>query len=235
MVIMEDKIKQNFERRQFTKLRALHDMENNRLLQMKYEYSRLPEGEILIPYKNAHATYYIYDVGIQKSVKRSEPVVDKLMRKRVLKRAITIQEAWCRSLEDAEKGFRRRLKSMEKSGAGKTLIRILELPESDMFVMEPREYEWKSENHHRNSYRPELFINGNRYYPDFMILLPDGSILIWEHFGMMDDIDYASRAWRKIENYRRAGYVQHTNLICTYESDIENGKVIDEIIRRFIL
>lgn len=140
-----------------------------------------------------------------------------------------------------------------------------------MFVMEPREYEWKSENHHRNSYRPELlkyqtskcvmvrsksekiiadkleqygipyryeaelFINGNRYYPDFMILLPDGSILIWEHFGMMDDIDYASRAWRKIENYRRAGYVQHTNLICTYESDIENGKVIDEIIRRFIL
>ena len=132
---MEDKIKQNFERRQFTKLRALHDMENNRLLQMKYEYSRLPEGEILIPYR----------------------------------------------------------------------------------------------------YEAELFINGNRYYPDFMILLPDGSILIWEHFGMMDDIDYASRAWRKIENYRRAGYVQHTNLICTYESDIENGKVIDEIIRRFIL
>ena len=271
MGIMEDKIRQTFERRQFAKLRTLHDAENNRLLQMKHEYSRLPDGEILIPYKNAHATYYIYENGIQKSVKRSEPVVDKLMRKRVLKRAITMQEAWCRSLGDAEKSFRRRLKSMEKSGAGKTLIRILELPESDMFVMEPREYEWKSENHHRNGYRPELLkyqtskgvmvrsksekiiadklelygipyryeaeliINGNRYYPDFMILLPDGRILIWEHFGMMDDIDYASRAWRKIENYRRAGYVQHTNLICTYESDIENGKVIDEIIRRFVL
>ena len=105
MGIMEDKIRQTFERRQFAKLRTLHDAENNRLLQMKHEYSRLP----------------------------------------------------------------------------------------------------------------------------------DGRILIWEHFGMMDDIDYASRAWRKIENYRRAGYVQHTNLICTYESDIENDKVIDGIIRRFVL
>jgi hypothetical protein len=268
---MGDKIEQTFESRHFIKLQALYEAEKNRLNQMKHEYSQLPDGEILIPYKNAHATYYVYKNGVQKSVKRDEPVVNKLMRKRVLKRTIMVQEVWCKSLNQAEKNIRRRLKSMRKKGAEQTVARILAMPESDMFIMEPGEYKWRTENNCQNPYRreqlkyrtsmgvmvrsksekiiadkleyydipyryeAELVINGNRYYPDFMVLLPDGRILIWEHFGLMDDIDYSNKAWQKIENYRIAGYVQHTNLICTYESDIENDKIIDEIIKRFIL
>ena len=52
---------------------------------------------------------------------------------------------------------------------------------------------------------------------------------------MMEDSEYFMRAYRKIEAYRRIGHVQHSNLICTYESDIADGSKLDEIIERFIL
>ena len=68
-------------------------------------------------------------------------------------------------------------------------------------------------------YEAKLAINGKVYYPDFMILCDDGRILIWEHFGLMDKEEYFISACRKLEQYRRAGYVQHSNLICTYEED----------------
>ena len=51
----------------------------------------------------------------------------------------------------------------------------------------------------------------------------------------MDNSDYFFRACRKIEYYRRAGLTQHTNLICTYEEDVEDGAILDGIIERFEL
>ena len=60
-------------------------------------------------------------------------------------------------------------------------------------------------------------------------------MVIWEHFGLMNDPDYRKRALEKIELYRKAGYVQHKNLICTWEEDIASADDIDNIIRRFIL
>lgn len=40
-----------------------------------------------------------------------------------------------------------------------------------------------------------------------MILCDDGRILIWEHFGLMDKEEYFISACRKLEQYRKAGYV----------------------------
>lgn len=37
------------------------------------------------------------------------------------------------------------------------------------------------------------------------------------------------------EQYRRAGYVQHSNLICTYEEDLRSGAVLEEILLRYEL
>ena len=84
-------------------------------------------------------------------------------------------------------------------------------------------------------YEAKLAINGKVYYPDFMILCDDGRILIWEHFGLMDKEEYFISACRKLEQYRRAGYVQHSNLICTYEEDLRSGAVLEEILLRYEL
>ena len=84
-------------------------------------------------------------------------------------------------------------------------------------------------------YEPQMTIEGKAYYPDFMIRRWDGGVLIWEHLGLMDQEDYYQNTCRKLEKYRRAGFVQHTNVLCTYEEDIESEEILDRIIERHIL
>lgn len=84
-------------------------------------------------------------------------------------------------------------------------------------------------------YEPQMVINGYMYYPDFVIRKSTGKIIIWEHFGMMENEEYRSAALRKIENYNKAGFRQHTDFICTYEEDIMRPSILDEIIERFLL
>ena len=78
---------------------------------------------------------------------------------------------------------------------------------------------------------------GNKFsrkiYPDFMILHPKTrEIIIWEHFGMMDNSDYSRSALLKINNYINNGYIPGINLICTFESlDVNwNGVAINKLI-----
>ncbi len=84
-------------------------------------------------------------------------------------------------------------------------------------------------------YEPKVVIDGKVYYPDFMILCPEGDVIIWEHLGLMDDENYRMKAFVKINAYRKMGYVQHRNLVCTWEEDVEDTAAIDEIISKFIL
>jgi len=72
-------------------------------------------------------------------------------------------------------------------------------------------------------------------YPDFVIRKENGELVVWEHFGLMDKNDYMLDAMKKIVKYRSAGFVQHKNLICTWEEDLESLEMIDEIIDRFII
>ena len=34
-------------------------------------------------------------------------------------------------------------------------------------------------------YEAKLLIDGKAYYPDFMILCEDDTLILWEHFGLM--------------------------------------------------
>lgn len=71
-----------------------------------------------------------------------------------------------------------------------------------------------------------------RVYPDFTIYLPDGSVIIWEHEGMMDSEEYQKRNLKKMMLYFRNGYYIPKNLIITMES---SGKPLDtDAIRRII-
>lgn len=83
-------------------------------------------------------------------------------------------------------------------------------------------------------YEKELYINGRHLFPDFTIRKRDESIVIWEHFGLMDNPEYSERAIEKIQLYRQAGFVQCQNLICTYEEDIASVIAIDNIIKKFV-
>ena len=79
---------------------------------------------------------------------------------------------------------------------------------------------------HTLPYKPEhplqLKKSGRTIYPDFLILHPETlKEIIWEHFGMMDNPDYAREAYKKINAYANEGYFIGESLICTFEtSDI---------------
>ena len=68
-------------------------------------------------------------------------------------------------------------------------------------------------------YEPILCLKNYRVSPDFEILHPvERRILIWEHFGKMDDPGYAAEAMKKLNRYARNGYRLGDNLIMTWEA-----------------
>ncbi|MBP3759132.1 MAG: hypothetical protein J6I83_04745 [Firmicutes bacterium] len=54
-------------------------------------------------------------------------------------------------------------------------------------------------------------------YPDFTIFLPDGSVIYWEHFGMLDITTYRNEFKEKIPLYYDNGIYPPKNLIITTE------------------
>lgn len=87
----------------------------------------------------------------------------------------------------------------------------------------------------------ELFhiktIDGKRIYPDFKIKCADGYIIIWEHWGLVSDIEYCIDQAYKLNAYNSQKYVLGENLIITMDNCNGgcNAQKIDEIIRTTIL
>ena len=76
------------------------------------------------------------------------------------------------------------------------------------------------------------------YIPDFTIKRPsDGKIIYWEHFGMVNDVNYLQNNKRKLDTYERYGIVPWENLIISYSrSDYSiNEKLIDALIQGWLL
>ncbi|MFA5634783.1 MAG: hypothetical protein WC977_02650 [Anaerovoracaceae bacterium] len=87
-------------------------------------------------------------------------------------------------------------------------------------------------------YEAVLSIDEKTYYPDFTILRPrDKKILYWEHFGMMDDEEYALRAEHKLAMYRKNSIFPWNQLISTYETAKTplDAQDIQSIIKAFLL
>ena len=75
------------------------------------------------------------------------------------------------------------------------------------------------EKHIPFRYEAPLIIGNKTFYPDFTIRHPiTGEIYYWEHFGMMDNPEYAKSAYRKLELYYQVGLIPNINLITTYET-----------------
>lgn len=73
-------------------------------------------------------------------------------------------------------------------------------------------------------------------YPDFTILHPrTGKVILYEHFGRMDDPDYRNRTVRKLMLYPENGYRPGVNYIYTMETQKHplTFPEIDEVIRTY--
>ena len=74
---------------------------------------------------------------------------------------------------------------------------------------------------HRIPFRYECMLNlgDNILYPDFTILHPETSkIFYWEHFGLMDNSNYAKNTYSKLQLYTANGIIPSIQLITTYET-----------------
>jgi len=71
------------------------------------------------------------------------------------------------------------------------------------------------------SYEPRLVLKNERVvYPDFCILnVRLRKTIYWEHLGLIDDIEYASKNLKKIKEYEDSGYYLGDNLIVSMESN----------------
>lgn len=55
--------------------------------------------------------------------------------------------------------------------------------------------------------------------PDFTILCPDGSTVIWEHQGLMDNDAYLKKFYFRQDIYTRNGFLPGRDIVFSYESE----------------
>lgn len=92
-------------------------------------------------------------------------------------------------------------------------------------------------NHIPYRYECALRLGSVIFYPDFTILHPTtGNVIYWEHFGMMDDIDYARNAYSKLHSFSKHGIIPSINLIVTYEtrSNPLTSDIVDKTIQLYL-
>jgi len=87
-------------------------------------------------------------------------------------------------------------------------------------------------------YEAALQLDSRVFYPDFTILNPqDNRVIYWEHFGMVDDVEYARKMDRKLMEYRKHGIYEGDNLITTNETRKSplSAQTIHRIIKTYLL
>lgn len=76
------------------------------------------------------------------------------------------------------------------------------------------------------------------YHPDFTVVNKvTGKIYYWEHFGMIDDSNYAANFQIKLENLAKAKIYPGDNLIMSFESSKRtlNTDYVDGLIKKYLL
>ena len=98
----------------------------------------------------------------------------------------------------------------------------------------PKQLEWM--NASGSVWRTYNYRTGEiTLYPDFTIMLADGSLLYLEHEGLLTDFTYRCNATERIALMRIAGGVSSDNIIETTEEDVADRNLIDHIIQTKIL
>ncbi len=80
--------------------------------------------------------------------------------------------------------------------------------------------------------------SGYIVYPDFVILNQRlRKTIYWEHFGLLDDVEYTYKNMRKINDYEHAGFLLGDELITSMESkrDVLDTRMVKEKIEKYCL
>lgn len=93
-------------------------------------------------------------------------------------------------------------------------------------------------NHIPFRYECALHLGEIVVYPDFTILHPKTKkIYYYEHFGMMDNSEYAHVAYKKMELYSEHGIIPSINLLATFETKTHplDYEQVDKLISDYFL
>lgn len=83
-------------------------------------------------------------------------------------------------------------------------------------------------------YEKPIFLGREIIHPDFTLLkISERKEVYWEHFGMMDDMEYRNNAFFKIRRYEENGFFPFDSLVCTFESG--NNPLNTRAIRKMAL
>jgi len=87
-------------------------------------------------------------------------------------------------------------------------------------------------------YEYPLYLKGlGTVYPDFTCLnINKRKEIVWEHFGMMDNIAYANKNIAKIQAYNQSGFFTGKNMIMTFETSQNaiSSNIIKNMIKEFL-
>lgn len=95
-----------------------------------------------------------------------------------------------------------------------------------------------SKNHIPFRYEPRLKLKAYTVHPDFICLnVRTRTEFVWEHFGMMDDTEYAAKNVQKLHAYQADGWIPGRNLIITMETKKSHIDAISiqQIIEAYLL
>ena len=227
------------------KLELLISNEEYHISNMKLLLKDFPKGKLYTRKRGNHLNYSVYRNGKEKWITRDNELVRKYQKKELLEsRLVDFQnsnillkeliEILPDSIYDDPFLMQWACEEFEYNTYKEEQLTYI--------TLKGHKVRSKSERFIANAlfelkipYRYEcvMYLSGYKMYPDFLILKPNGELLIWEHFGLLDDQNYQNNANKKIKIYNNSGYTQFRNLICTTEDDLKDISVISDIIQRF--
>lgn len=248
------------QRRTLLELREIIDREEQLLSGYREEAKAIKGGQLVIRKKGDRLVFSEIIGTRERGITRNKTRVEELARKRFLKNEINYSEKVCDILKSALKEVKR----ADDYGKRGNISQILHsrysqkdekwIEEGDSNTRAPENLRYKTASgitvrskserviadklfNYGIPYRydTKLKIGSKAFYPDFIIRRWDDKTVIWEHFGLMTDSGYLEHMVRKMVIYQEFGYSTSSNLICTFERDIENPDTIDGIIKRFLL
>lgn len=79
-------------------------------------------------------------------------------------------------------------------------------------------------------YETTVRINGIPYHPDFIIMLPNGRLIIIEHVGRMDLDEYNDRLVTRLKAYDSIGLLIGRDVFFTFERDTRDESIAKEVL-----
>ena len=205
---------------------------------------RLPAGEVVTKNSKGKKYYYLRQGNELVSLNRDKRKVAFVERLKLEKRLRVVEH----NLPIIKTTVRRLKPAMDESALWEGFV-----DDSGDFLQEEKKHLYKGRYYRSKSeviiaqmlmsydlefkYEAALKHNGRTLYPDFVVRRADGRVIIWEHFGMMENQIYRSKVYEKIEMYYDEGFYLWDNFVASFDetSGSINMDTVEKIIRIYLI